>query len=204
MLKNFLFSIVLCLTLIQGSRADTDKNLEPREAAVYMEELGNRVVTLLTNQSISVEKRTQEFRDILDSKFNMKSIAKFVLGRYWKQATEEERDRFVALLEETTSVTYATRFQDYSSEKLEIIDARLESDGGVTVLSRILRPSGEPLLIDWKLFKKKGKIKIYDVILEGISMGITQRSEFASVIQKGGGQIQALLKALAEKKTRTK
>ncbi len=67
------------------------------------------------------------------------------------------------------------------------------------MLTKIERPHGAPILIDWKIFEKNGQLKIYDVILEGISMGITQRSEFASVIQKAGGSIASLNQALEKK-----
>ncbi|HUX79625.1 MAG TPA: ABC transporter substrate-binding protein, partial [Alphaproteobacteria bacterium] len=69
----------------------------------------------------------------------------------------------------------------------------------VTVFTQIVRPKASPIPIDWKIFEKDGDVRIYDVILEGISMGITQRSEYASVIQKGGGQIGAINVALENK-----
>ena len=200
MLKKFLIATILCFAWTQGIVAKADDPLDPKKAEAFMSDIGNHVINLLTDKTISTQERTKQFRTILDTKFNVKSIAKFVLGRYWKQATKEEQEKFIALFESTTAATYATRFQDYTSEKLEILGSRLEKDGGVTVLSRIVREDGDPITMNWKLFKKKGEIRIYDIHLEGISMGITQRSEFASVIQKGGGHINALLNALATKK----
>ena len=69
----------------------------------------------------------------------------------------------------------------------------------MTVLTQIVRPNGQAIPIDWKIFEKKGELRIYDVILEGISMSITQRSEFASVIQQGGGKVRAINEALEKK-----
>lgn len=169
------------------------------KAEVFMSNIGERVINLLTDKSITTNERADQFREILESKFNVKSIGKFVLGRYWKQATPEERDKFLNLFKETTVSSYSTRFKDYTSEKFEILGSRPESDGGITVLSRLTRTNGQDIPIDWKLFEKKGELRIYDVILEGISMGITQRSEFASVIQKGGGRVSAINSALEKK-----
>ena len=199
MLKKLLIAILLCFSWVQGAVAEPEAALDPQKAEDFMRDIGDKVINLLTNKTISTQERTEQFRIILDTKFNMKSIAKFVLGRYWKQASAEEKEKFLALFESTTATTYATRFQDYTSEKLEITGSRPEKDGGVTVLSRIVRPSGDPIAISWKIFEKKGTLRVYDIILEGISMGITQRSEFASVIQKGGGQIRALINALEKK-----
>ena len=111
----------------------------------------------------------------------------------------EEKQRFLDLFKETTVASYATRFKEYTSERFDILGSRPEPDGGITVFTQIVRPKAPVITIDWKIFEKNGEIRIYDVILEGISMGITQRSEYASVIQKGGGQIQAINMALEGK-----
>jgi len=173
--------------------------VDPQEAEAFMAQMGERVISLVGDKSISSEERTQQFREILETNFNMKSIGKFVLGRYWKQATPEQKEHFLDLFKAVTVASYAARFQEYTSEKFEVIGSRQERDGGVTVLSRIMRPNGQAIPIDWKIFEKNGKMQVYDVILEGISMSITQRSEYSSVIQQGGGQVQAVITALERK-----
>lgn len=195
MLKKFLFVGLILLTCTHKVSAATD----PEQAKIFMLDIGNRVIALLTDKSISPQEQTAQFQEILETKFNLKAIGKFVLGRYWKHASPEEKEKFLNLFKATTIASYATRFKEYTSEKFEILGARPERDEGITVLTRIMHPNGQAILIDWKLFEKKGKLQIYDVILEGISMGITQRSEYASVIQQGGGKMQALLQALEAK-----
>jgi len=194
-MKKFVFMFVSLFIWIQGAQADVD----PQQAETFMADIGTKVITILTNKSISDQERADQFREILETKFNVKSIGKFVLGRYWKQASEEEKQRFLELFKETTVASYATRFKDYTSEKFEILGSRPEADGGVTVLSRIVRPRGQNIPIDWKVFEKNDEMRIYDVILEGISMGITQRSEYSSVIQQGGGKVEAINEALEKK-----
>lgn len=195
MLKKITWVGIVWLVLVQGAQA-----VEGRDAEKFMSEIGDRVIQILTDRTFSQQDRKTEFRNILETKFNLKAIGKFVLGRYWKQATQEEKDIFLNLFKETTIATYASRFQDYTSEKFSILGSRPEEDGGITVLTQITRPDGQNISINWKLFEKNGEIRIYDVSLEGISMGITQRSEFATVIQKGGGQgISPLIKALMTK-----
>lgn len=166
------------------------------QAKQFMQTIGNTVISLLTNNSVSDKERATQFREILDRDFNGKSIAKFVLGRYWKQASEAEQQEFLNLFKETTVNAYATRFKEYTSEKFEVTSCRDEPDEGVTVSSRIIRPNGQDIPIEWKLFEKEGKYQIYDVKLEGISMSVTQRSEYSSVIQKGGGKVSFLLNEL--------
>jgi len=195
MMKKFVFVCVSLFLWIQGSNA----SIAPKDAETFMSTIGDQVINLLTDKTISDQERADQFREILETRFNVKAIGKFVLGRYWKQASDDEKQKFLELFKETTVASYATRFKEYTSERLEILGSRPEADGGVTVMTQIIRPNSQKIPIDWKIFEKNGELRIYDVILEGISMGITQRSEYASVIQKGGGRVEAINKALEDK-----
>ncbi|MBS0271493.1 MAG: ABC transporter substrate-binding protein [Proteobacteria bacterium] len=194
-MKKFIYMFVSLFIWSETLQA----NITPQEAEVFMADIGETVIMLLTDQSISDQERASQFREILETRFNLKAIGKFVLGRHWKQASDEEKRRFLELFKETTVASYATRFKDYTSEEFDILGSRVEADGGITVLSQIIRPSGQIIPIAWKIFEKNGEIRIYDVILEGISMGITQRSEYASVMQQGDGTIETINKALEKK-----
>jgi len=195
-----MFRKIVCVGVVLLAFSQSSQAVEGNAAEQFMFEIGDKVIQILTDRTFSQSDRKTEFRNILETKFNLKAIGKFVLGRYWKQASEEEKEIFLRLFKETTIATYASRFQDYTSEKFLILGSRPEPDGGITVLTQITRPDGQKISINWKLFEKKGELRIYDVSLEGISMGITQRSEFATVIKKGGGQgISPLIKALSAK-----
>lgn len=196
MIRKILLAVVLFLSISQKSTA-----LEPAQAEAFMAEIGNDVIRILTDRMLTPGDRHERFKTILETKFNLRAIGKFVLGRYWKNASEDQKKRFLDLFTASTVASYAKRFQDYTSERFDVMGSHGERDGGVTVLTRIARPNGQDILINWKIFEKNGVLQVYDVVLEGISMGITQRSEFATVIQKGGGTLDALIKAL-EAKTR--
>lgn len=199
-MKKFIILFVSLFIWAQGVHAE----FGCAEAETFMSDIGKKVIDLLTDKLISDQERADQFREILETKFNVKAIGKFVLGRYWKQASAEEKDRFLNLFKETTVASYATRFKEYTSERFDILGSRPEPDGGITVFSQIVRPNAPTITIDWKIFQKNNEIRIYDVILAGISMGITQRSEYASVIQKDGGGIEAISMALERKLTTRK
>jgi phospholipid transport system substrate-binding protein len=194
-MKKLFFILVSLFIGFQSAQAAVD----PKKAEAFMANIGAEVISLLTDKSITDQQRADKFEKILESSFNVKAGAKFVLGRYWKQANEAQRQEFLNLFRATTVASYATRFKDYTSQKFEITGSRMEADGGVTVLSKIIRPKGTPISLDWKIFESNGQMRIYDVVLEGISMSVTLRSEYAAVIQQGGGQIQALITALQKK-----
>jgi phospholipid transport system substrate-binding protein len=160
--------------------------------------LGREALAVLgkgTNES----QRVARFRELLREDFDVPGIARFVLGRYWNTATEEQRAEFVKLFEGYVSVAYATRLAEYAGEQFKVTGSRPDGDGAI-VSSQILRPAGSaPIKVDWRLTGRNGIYKISDVSVDGISMAVTQRSEFASVIQHNGGQLQGLIAMLREK-----
>ncbi len=194
-MKKIFFILMSLWMGVQSTQAAVN----PKQAEAFMNNIGSTVISLLTDKSITDQQRADKFQEILEKSFNVNAGGKFVLGRYWKQATPEQKKHFLNLFKATTVASYATRFKDYTSQKFEITGSRPESDGGVTVLSRIIRPKGAPISIDWKIFESNGEMRIYDVVLEGISMSVTLRSEYAAVIQQGGGNIQVLINALEQK-----
>jgi phospholipid transport system substrate-binding protein len=124
----------------------------------------------------------------------------FVLGRYWLSASEQEQQEFLKLFENYVVFVHGTRLSDFNGETFKVRGSRPEGNG-VIVSADLISPGGEgPIKVDWRLVTDNGAFKINDIIIEGISMMVTQRSEFASVIQRHGGQVGGLL-ALMRTKT---
>ncbi len=101
--------------------------------------------------------------------------------------------------------TYGSRMTLYTGEGFEVIGTRPESELDTTVLSQITHPDGsQPTSIDWRVREKDGKMGVVDVIVEGVSLSITQKQEYASVIQNSGGRIDGLLQTMRDQlNTRT-
>lgn len=169
------------------------------DAAGFISDLGQRTVQILAAKASETE-REAKFRTIFEEGFDVPAIARFVLGGYWRTASEAQRHDFMTLFEAYVIRAYAVRFNDYGGEQLKVTLARAEDDQSSMVQSSIARPSGAPpIKVDWRVNKTANGFKITDVIVEGVSMAVTQRQEFASVIQRNGGQIDGLLKLLREK-----
>jgi phospholipid transport system substrate-binding protein len=169
------------------------------DAAGFISDLGQRTVQLLAAKAPENE-REAKFRAIFEEGFDIPTISRFVLGGYWRTASEAQRQDFTALFETYVIRAYAVRFNDYGGEQLKVTAARTEDEDNSMVQSVIARPSGAPpIKVDWRVNRTAKGFKITDVVVEGVSMAVTQRQEFASVIQRNGGQIDALLKLLREK-----
>jgi phospholipid transport system substrate-binding protein len=168
-------------------------------ASSYMQTLGEQAIAELTDPAVPQPEREARFRRMLDEHFDMMSISKFVLGRYWRTATEQQRVEFRQLFEDFLVSSYSARFAEYRGQGFEVRGSTV--DGGVTIVhSRIDMPSSEDIRVDWRLRGKEDRYAIVDIIVEGVSMAVTQRSEFASVIQGRGG-VEGLLEALRAKQS---
>ncbi len=166
----------------------------------FIASLADRAITSLTGEGITREKRAQRFRSLLIEHFAVKTIGRWVLGRHWRKATEGERQEYLDLFEDLLVVTYADRFAKYSGETLVISKSVVSGSRDITVYAMLNRAEGlQSLKVNWRVRARGGNFKIIDIIVEGISMGQTQRSEFASVIRQSGGQVESLLSLLRKR-----
>jgi len=199
MTRRFLLTI-MSLLIASVSLAPTPTAIAA-DANVFMNEMWNRAVEVLSKKVPATERLTR-FRQLFQADFDGPGIARFVLGRYWRSASEQEQQEFLKLFEDYVVFVYGTRLSSFNGETFRVKGSRPEGNG-VVVATDILNPGGEPpIRVDWRLISDNGAFKINDVIIEGISMLVTQRSEFASIIQRHGGQVGGLL-ALMRERTRT-
>jgi phospholipid transport system substrate-binding protein len=169
------------------------------DPAGFINELVNDALKTLDNKQLTTEDRDKEFRRLLDTDFDIPRIARFVLGRYWNEASDQDKQQFQKLFEEYIVRSYAQRFSQYSGEQVKVVGSRPESETSTLVQSQVIRASGAPpAKVDWRVRKDGGAFKIIDVDVEGVSMVLTQREEFSSVIQRNGG-VAGLNKTLQEK-----
>lgn len=188
---------VIVLLALTGAAAPAEA--AAANPAVFIADLGKRAIDVLTSNA-SEPQREAQFRTLFNEGFDVPGIARFVLGPYWRTATEAQRQEFTRLFQAFIVHAYTVRFSAYHNEQFKVMGTRPEGDNASLVTSQIIRQGGAPPVnVDWRVAKKPESYKITDVIVEGISMAVTERQEFASVIQRGGGQVEALLKLLRQK-----
>jgi phospholipid transport system substrate-binding protein len=172
--------------------------VNPADAVAFMNRLWDSAVEVLNNKSDPAIRQAR-FRKLFQEDFDCPGIARFVLGRYWRSASDEEQQEFVKLFQDYVVFVYTARLSNFGGQTFKIRGSRSDGDG-VIVATDIFHPGNtSPLHIDWRLVTDNGAYKINDVIVEGVSMMVTQRSEFASVVQRHGGQLRGLLAMMREK-----
>ncbi|MGH7110278.1 MAG: MlaC/ttg2D family ABC transporter substrate-binding protein [Stellaceae bacterium] len=167
------------------------------DPAAFINHLGNEALAVL-RPAASPEQRAVAFRSLFRRDFDVPQIARFVLGPYWRVATPTQQHEFIHLFENYIALAYSSRLSEYSGDKLVVTGSRM-MPGGAVVDSEVPRQDGQPVRIEWRLTRYGNTYKINDVVVGGISMAITQRSEFAAVIQRDGGDVQGLLETLRAK-----
>jgi phospholipid transport system substrate-binding protein len=179
-------------TLVSSAYAEDAK---ASAAEGFVQNLTDSGVAFLSDETLSLEQQKKEFKTILNRDFDLNTIGRFALGRYWKSASKEQRDEYLKLFNGMVVDVYSKRFETYNGQDIQVTGSRPE--GKDTLVMSVLKQNGGPdVRLDWRVRHKNGQYKVVDVIVEGVSMSLTQRSDFASVIQRGGGNVEALLQHL--------
>lgn len=193
---KFLFVVAMSVLFFTGLSAQSYAANEEK-ASKFVQKIADDGIAFLTDKNLSEDQKREEFRALLTKNFALDSIGKFALGRYWRVASPQEKKEYQALFEKMIVDVYAKRFGDYQDQKIEITGARPDGAKDVIVKSKVVNEKGTDISVDWRVREgSSGQMKVIDVIVEGVSMAVTQRSDFAAVIQRGGGEVSVLLAEL--------
>lgn len=163
----------------------------------FIDYMGQQAISFLSNDSLSQEQKRNKFKVLLRKNYDMKTIGRFALGKNWSLANDAQQKEYLKLFEKMIIDVYSKRFDDYKGQRFEVRSSRDIGKKDKLVNTVILSDSGPEVDVDWRVRDKNGKQQIVDVVIEGVSMSLTQRSDFSSVIQRGGGgSIEPLLEHL--------
>lgn len=168
-------------------------------AALTVVNLGREALGALADHSMTQEQRAKIFHRLLDRDIDVPLIGRFVLGRYWRDATPEQRKAYLAAYAEFILKSYITQLNGAGVNHFEIIKTQPHGSKDFLVHCRVERAGAEPILAVWRLRKTDDHYRIIDLMLAGVSMLQTQRQEFVSVIRASGGSVDELIARLREK-----
>ncbi|OFW70553.1 MAG: hypothetical protein A2977_04010 [Alphaproteobacteria bacterium RIFCSPLOWO2_01_FULL_45_8] len=172
-----------------------------KSAEKFIQDLGDKGIKTLTGKELGEAERRRRFEALFVVAFDYDRIGKFVLGRFRRQISETDMKEYMDLFKNMVVRVYAARFGEYNQEKFHVSSNRVIDKEGKTIVvsSKIVRPNDSKIAIAWHMYKDTaGSFKIFDVVVEGVSMALTQRSEFSAILQQGG--IKKLIEELKIKK----
>jgi len=160
----------------------------------------DKALTILKNQGLKSEAKKRESRDqlraLITSRFDFTEMAKRSLGSHWRRLTPQEREEFVRLFTDLLERAYIDRIESYGDEKLTY--SRENLDGNYAeVESRIVTNRGEEFSLNYKAHLVNGEWKVYDVVVENISLVNNYRSQFNRIITNSS--YEELVRRMKEK-----
>lgn len=204
-MKNLVTALVLAAFALTGAgsaHAAPSADARTAQAKAFINDVGTQALdTIKATQEgkIADTAAKEKFRSLLSSSFDLQTIARFTLGRYWRVATPAQQKEFTQLLKDVIIDKYADRMLTASTGDFTISNAQSINDKDTAVMMNIKPTDGEPISFAWRVRTVGKTPKIIDLAVEGVSMSITHRADFASVIERNGGSIQALIDALKAK-----
>ncbi len=196
--SSAVFASALILGLSFGIPVKAAEQTSPQEAVRFVERLGNKAVTILSSGNAGVPaKRRAALRELIRGGFDLELTSQLVRGKTWGQASPEQRAEFQELFTEYFLSSYTRHLGAYRAETLTIVASHPVGGGDVLVETSI-EHDDEATKAVWRVRPQHdGEYKIIDVVFDGISLALTIRREFASVIKHRG--LDGLLKLLRKK-----
>jgi phospholipid transport system substrate-binding protein len=159
----------------------------------------NEAISVLQDQGLKNPDRAAErinrLKSIADSRFDYGEMAKRALGAQWNKMSESEQKEFVDLFTKLLTAAYADKIGLYSGEQVKYLEERLEGDDYAEVRSKMIGKTTIPL--DYRLLKKDGEWRAYDVVIDGVSLVKNYRGQFTSVMRSSS--YDHLVQTLREK-----
>lgn len=195
------YVVALALTVIGGMFATATGAVSQSLPAGPQDSVRNFYQVLLTTmkdaRTLGESGRYATLAPVVNSLFDVSSMARLAVGSAWDSMRATQQSQITTAFARYVAATYADRFNDYSGEQLQVTGDEPYA-GGVIVETRIVRASHEPVTINYMMHQHHGVWQISDVYLDGtISQLATQRSEFHSILARGG--VGGLISALARK-----
>lgn len=160
----------------------------------------DKVLSILNNPELRSaarkNQRREQLRAVIDPRFDFAEMAKRSLGSQWSRRTPQEQQEFVRLFTDLLESSYIDKIDSYSGEKISYIRENLDKDHA-EVLTKVVTKKGEEFSVDYKLRAVDGEWKVYDVVIEQISLVNNYRSQFNRILAKAS--FDELLRKLQEK-----
>ena len=156
-------------------------------ARALIEEVSAEVLAILSDQALADRQKFEALVVLLERPIDLDLVARLILGRHWRTANDTQRQQYLELFREYALANLASKLHLYRGQSFEVTGAKVVSDKDALVTSRILSDGEPPLQVDWRLRERDGAGPVtIDLIVEGVSLIVTLRSEFASVIERQG------------------
>jgi phospholipid transport system substrate-binding protein len=183
---------------LAGPRMAGAQQVDIARATAFIQQTGDEMVAAINAAGAPVTQRRERVAQILRRAVDVEGVGRFILGRWWRNATAEQQQEYLHLFEQVLIANLAARFGEFQGVRFAMgrTQARTEEDALVNTV--VERPNTPAFALDWRVADVGGQPKVVDVIAEGTSLRLTTRSEYSSVITRNGGNVASLLVAMRQ------
>ncbi|MDR3523128.1 MAG: ABC transporter substrate-binding protein [Acetobacteraceae bacterium] len=176
----------------RAARADSDTD----RATAFMTQMVAELIAVV-NGSSDTSGKAVALQKIIDKDVDVNGIARFCLGRFWRQASPDEQKQYIELFHKVLLKNITGKVGDYSGVDISI-QKTFTRDDGIVVSTSVLRPNNAPAKVDWLMTVESGHPLVIDVIAEGTSLRLTQRNDYSAFLTRNNNSVTALLDALKQ------
>jgi len=178
--------LIAAATAALFSAAPARAAAEASDPRAFVEHLGDEVVGILKSPDVKVPDRQRRFQTLFVQSFDAPTIGRFVLGQYWQKTSEEQRRSYLELFSDYVAAIYAVQFSHYEGQTFKTTGVQPVAGGDSAVEAEIARAGNPPMKVTFRVRREGVGLKIIDVMVEGVSLIVTKRDEFASVLGREG------------------
>jgi len=193
---------VLALAALPAGLAHPASAQDAGAAAALVKSTGDQLVAIVNGPGTVAEKRPK-LRQVIEANVDVDAIARFALGRFWRVATPEQQRQYLPLFHDVLIINISGNLGDYRGVKFTVVATHARDDGE-HVVTIVERPNNPPANVEWVVARTAQSLKIIDVIAEGTSMRLTQRSDYSSYLSRNNNNVQALIDALRQQAAENK
>ena len=167
------------------------------EAEDFIKKTTKQGIEELINSDVSEKEKQARFTKLFNDDLDLDFIGKFVLGRYWKTATPQQRTDFIDVYRKLNIQTWSERFNEFKGKHFEFLGTEnSKSQDQIFVNTQVPMDDGAPVSVKWRVKETNGRMRIVDIIIENVSLAQTARSEYTAYIKKSPNGIDGLIKDL--------
>ena len=142
------------------------------------------ILGILTNETLDKEEKRSKMRAIINQRFDFRAMSQRTLATNWKKASRDEQQQFVGLFAQLIQNSYIGKVEAYTSEKVEYPGEKIK--GKRAVVDTLIITSSTEIPVNYKVYLKNDEWRVYDVVIEGVSLISSYRSTYQEIVKKDG------------------
>ncbi|MFV9875323.1 MAG: phospholipid-binding protein MlaC [Rickettsiales endosymbiont of Dermacentor nuttalli] len=200
-MKNFKTFIIILLSffVVAFHAVSAQESATEQKIKDFVDNIGNKTISIIQNTSSTPKEKEEILRQLFINTVDIKWIGDFVLGKYLHIFNDSQLTEYHDLYKQYLVSSYVPKFKQYTQESFKITNINKRNNNEYIVYTVISKPNGQSIAVNYMIRANGNQLTVFDIIAEGISLILTTRSDFTSIITNNNNQIEPLLKQLRNK-----